>query len=210
MTTGPVATTTSKTTITVSYPSGTTTNDLLLLVQVNALDKPPNTPTGWTQLADQATKTPQDLRFTVWWKLAGGETSVSLDVDTNTGTGTSAWVVRYRRPSGYPPNPTVATATVQQGLANASATLTPSPDVTTSQANATVVSIVAIRAANTLSLGTARGFTLQNATTSTPSQGLALGLADLLVVTSGSTPSSPTWSQSGTAAQWAWATIAFA
>ena len=82
--------------------------------------------------------------------------------------------------------------------------------MTTNGADATAISIVAVKAANSLALATPRGFSLQLATTHTPNpQGVALGVADLLVPSAGSTPASPTWSQSGTAAQWAWATVAF-
>jgi hypothetical protein len=118
----------------------------------------------------------------------------------------TAWVVRYIRDGGYPPNPAVATATVQQGTASASSTLTPNPDDTTNQAFATVVSIAAIKATNTLSLSAAQGFAFRNQTNS---GGVALGLADQFVPTSGGTDTSPTWSQSGTAAIWAWTTVAF-
>jgi hypothetical protein len=113
-------------------------------------------------------------------------------------------VTAYRRPSGTPA-PTLATATVRQGLSTAASTLTPSPDMTTNANDATAISIVAIRAANTLSLSIPRGFTQRLATTSTNK---ALGFADVSVPTSETTPASPTWSQTGTAAQWAWATLA--
>ena len=53
-------------------------NDPLLLVEVNGADRSIATPSGWTLLADQATMNPAQLRFTIWWKLAAGETSVSL------------------------------------------------------------------------------------------------------------------------------------
>jgi hypothetical protein len=91
-------------------------------------------------------------------------------------------------------------------LSGASSTLTPATNLTTNQPEARVLSIVAIRGANTLSLGTAQGFALENAPTATSR---ALGVADLYVASSGTTPASPTWSQSGTAAQWAWATVGF-
>jgi hypothetical protein len=185
----------------VSYPSGTNTDDLLFLVLENTANATPPTVSGWTKIADQGQT---NFRFTLWWKLAAGETSVSV---TPTGSSTmTAWVVDVTRTSGYPPNPAVATATVQQGGAAASATFTPSPNVTTNQAFATVISFAAVKAANTLSLSTPQGFTLQNQTNS---GGVALGVAIQFVPTSGGTDTSPTWSQSGTAAVWAWATVAF-
>lgn len=130
-----------------------------------------------------------------------------MTVASNAG-GATAWIVRYTRVGGYPPNPASATATVQQGAAAAS-TLTPATDVTTNGSNATVLSFVAIRAANTLSLGTPRSFSLENAATSTTgSASDAFGFADIFQPAAG-TPASPTWSQTGTASTWARATVAF-
>ena len=190
--------------MTVNYPANTTTNDLLLLTEINGANQNITTPSGWTLLADQATNSPSQFRFTVWYKLAAAETSVSLSVNTIL-SGASAWVTAYRRPSTSPV-PSLATATVRQGVSGAASTMTPAPDVTTNANDATAISIVAIRAANTLSLGTPRNFTQQLAATNS-SKGL--GFADISVPTSGTAPPSPTWSQSGTAAQWAWATAAF-
>ena len=195
-------------TLSVPYPAGTTSKDLLLLIEVNANNNNPTTPSGWTLLADQGSGNPGPFRFTVWWKLAGAESSTSLQVNTN-GNGASAWVARYRRPAGYPPDPSTATATVRQGTSAAAATLTPSPNLTTNAANATVISIVGIRAANSLSMGAPNGFSQQLATTNSPSQGVGLAIADQLVAASGTTPASPTWAQVGTPGKWAWATVAF-
>lgn len=201
---------TSSGTMTITYPTGVATNDLLLLVEVNSANQAITTPSGWTLLTDDATSSPSQCRVTVWQRLAGTESSVDLSVHTNS-SGASAWVIDYARPISYPPNPSTATATNQSGLNTAASTMTPSSSVTTSQTYATVVSIAAIRAGNTLSLSTAQGFTLQTALTFTPGSGqaVAIGIADQVVAASGSTPTSPTWSQSGTAAQWAWSTVAY-
>jgi hypothetical protein len=208
---GAAATRTSSGSMTVNYPSGTNTNDLLLLIMVNGANQANGGPaSGWTPLADLATSSPSQYHVTLWWKLAGAsETSVSASVNTNS-AGASAWVIRYVRAAGYPPNPTSATATVQSGLASATSTLTPT-SVTTNGSDATVISLATVRAANTLSLSTAQSFALRTATASTPTGGVgaALGIADVAVPTSGTSPTAPTWSQSGTAAQWAWATVAF-
>jgi hypothetical protein len=93
----------------------------------------------------------------------------------------------------------------------ASATFTPTPDLTTNAANATVISITAVRSLNTLSLATPQSFGFHFTQSNTPSggQGVAIAIADSLQLTTPSTPLSPTWTQSGTAAQWAWATIAW-
>ena len=206
--TGPVASRTSSGTMAVAHPAGTAAGDLLLLVEVNATDDPAITPSGWTPLADQAAATPARFRFAVWGKGAG-ETSASLPVTTD-GDGVSAWVVRYRRPSGYPPDPALASTSIRQGLAGPGATLTPLPDATTNQPDATVISLVAARAPHALSLAAPRGFTLATARASTPGQGVALGVGDLVVTAPGSAPASPTWAQAGTPGQWAWVTLAFA
>lgn len=207
--TGTAAARTSSGNLTVSYPSATGANDGLLLVEVNAANQNITTPSGWGLLADQATDSPSPMRFTVWGKIAGNESSVDLDVHTNS-SGATAWVVRYYAPNGYPPGLRLATATVRQGTAGATASLTPAPDVTTNADNATALSIVAARDANSLALSTPHSFFLRDTAQGPLGAGPALGVADALVRTSGTTPASPTWTQSGTPAQWAWVTFAVA
>lgn len=201
--TGAPASRSSSGTLTVPVPSGST-NDLLLLIEVNSANQQISTPTGWTLLADQGTNSPSQFRFTVWWKAAGSETSVALSVHTN-GSGTTAWVARYTRAAGTAP--VLAGTSVQQGVAATGSSMTPTSDLTTNGSDATVISLVSVRAANALSLSTARGFSSEFATTT--AQGTALALGDLFVAASGTTVASPTWSQGGTPAQWAWATAAF-
>lgn len=206
---GPSVSATSNATVTVPYPSGTATNDLLFLVEINAFGTATVSPSGWTLLASPTISGPERLSMKVWTRLSGGGTSVDLSIRTGA-PGSTAWVVRYTRSSGYPPDPATATSTVRSGVSAAAATLTPSPDLTTDQPWSTVISFAAVRAANSLSLGTPRSFLLRTATTSTPAggSGVALAVADLLQGTAG-TSSSPTWSQSGTSAVWAWTTVAF-
>lgn len=208
--TGPSSTRTSSGPLTVTYPAGTQQNDLMLLVEVNAANQNITTPTGWALLADTATSSPSQFRFTIWWRLAApAETSVDLAVNTSAG-GATAWVIRYTRPAGYPPTPITATATIAVGNSGPSTTLTPTPDITTNQPDATVISIVATRDANTLSLSTPEAFDLQaTMVQSSTGQPRALGIADQTLLPLPSTPASPTWTQTGTPAQWAWATIAF-
>jgi hypothetical protein len=208
--TGPVASRSSSGTLTVSYAPGTQQNDAVLLVEVNSANQTITTPSGWTLLADQATNNPSQFRFTIWWKPADiGETSVPLTVHTNA-SGASAWVIRYTRPSGYPLPPTTAALLVPQGTTPAQPTATPSPDVLTVQPNATVISIVAVRAANPLALANPAGFLFQTATTQSAGQGTAIGVASQALPSTGSIANSPTWTQNGATAQWAWATIALA
>lgn len=200
---------TSNITSTVAYPAGTVANDLLFLIEINAFGGASTTPTGWTQLVNQSTNTPAKLTLRVWTRLSGGESSVSLAFKSGA-AGSTAWVVRYTRSSGYPPNPASATATVQSGLTGATASLIPSSDVVTTLSDARVITFAVVRAANSLSLSTPRSFVSRTGVTSSPAGGapVALAIADRLVGSVGTAPS-PTWTQSGTAAQWAWATVAW-
>jgi hypothetical protein len=195
----------------VNYPSGTQTNDLLFLVVDNGVQQAAafsasGNSTGWTQAAAPNTNSPSQFEYQVFYHVVStGETSVNFKISTS-GNGAAVWLVRYRQPSGAP---ALATAAVQSGTSAAAATFTPG-SVTTNAANATAISFAAIRRNNTLSLSTAQSFTFRNAISATPgSASVAFGAADQVVVTSGSTPTSPTWSQTGTAAQWAWITLAF-
>jgi hypothetical protein len=208
--TGPITTRTSSGSLTVAYPTGTQPNDLLLLVEVNAANQNITTPPGWTLAADAAGTSPQQFRFTVWWKLAApAESSVTLPVNTNA-SGANAAIVRYANPAGYPPNPVSATAATSSGAGPVAVTRKPTPDVTTNVAGATVISLVAVRAANPLSLSVAQSFTARTTVVqSATGQPIAFAVAERSGLPLPSTPVSPTWTQGGTAAQWAWATLAF-
>lgn len=201
---------TSNVTVAVNYPVGTAMNDLLVLVEINSTGGNTSTPTGWTLVANQSTNSPSKFGIKVWTRLSAGESSVNLAMKASA-AGSTAWVARYTRSSGYPPNPTTATAAIRSGLGAPTASLTPTPDLTTSGPDATVISIVAIRSLNTLSLSTPQSFESRFTENHTPSggQGVAMAIADSLQVAAPATPLSPSWSQSGTAAQWAWATIAW-
>lgn len=207
---GAPASSTSNATVTVNYPAGTVANDLLVLVEINSTSGNTSTPSGWSLQANQSANSPEKFGIKVWTRLSAGESSVDLAFKA-TAAGSTAWVTRYTRSSGYPPNPATATPTVRSGVSAASATFTPTPDLTTNAANATVISITAVRSLNTLSLATPQSFGFHFTQTNTPSggQGVAIAIADSLQLTTPSTPLSPTWTQSGTAAQWAWATIAW-
>jgi len=212
--TGTAATRTNSGSLTVSYPTGTNVNDLLLLVEVTHAQSTPATPSGWSPIADVGRTANNGhgnpIELTVFWKLAGsGESSVTV---TTSGTA-GAWVVRYARSSGYPPNPATATASVPTGTTASGnntppSTFTPSPNVTTNQADATVISIGAVNTSDTLSLSTAQSFTARS--TPTISNVAALGVADQLVPTAAGSDASPTWSEgSANSDSWAWATVAF-
>ena len=204
---GPVASRTSSGPLTVMYPSTVATGDLLLLVQVNLADQNISTPSGWSLLADARTSIPEQFRFTVWWRAApAAGTSVALDVFTNS-RGASAWVSRYAT-AGQPP--TTATATVVNATAGPSAQLTPTPNLTTNAADATVISLVAARGDNPLSLATPQGFTTRFSTTTTaPGDPVAFGVADRPGLPNSSTVMSPTWRQDNPPTQWVYATVAF-
>jgi hypothetical protein len=187
----------------VAYPAGTNTNDLLLLVYIAANNQTPTVPAGWTLLTTDSQGA--NVMTRVYWKLAaaadGGQVSVTSG---NSNNADSAWVVRYVRPGGYPPNPDVATATPNHGNANSAPSVTTN-GVTTNQANATVISIVGEATTGTLSLSTANGYARENQTSA---NGLSFGIADELVGTSGTATSAPIWSSTASAA-WAWSTDAF-
>ena len=119
------------------------------------------------------------------------------------------WGLHYRRAAGASSLPRLAAATIRQGSANPSSTLTPTPDLTTTLDEAVVLSIVAARAANALAIGPGRGFALRLSSATSTLQGMGLGLADQAGGTAGTTLASPTWSRTGSAGQWAWATVAF-
>ena len=191
----------------VAYPSGTTSGDLLLLTVIkpgNATDVA-STPSGWTLLGDMKADSNNGLRVTVFWRPAGSETSVSVTPGTSDPLGASAWVVRYERPAGVGPAPASAATAMPSGTGSANTTFTPTGVMTTA-ANATVISIVGVPAANTLSLSTAQSFTLEARLTSS-SPGAAFGLADRFVGTVGAV-TAPTWQSSGSA-DWAAVTGAF-
>jgi hypothetical protein len=203
---GPATTLTSSGTATVAYPSGTVQGDLLLLVEVNSASQNIVDPSGWTSLADQQTSSPAQFRYTVWWRSAGTETSVPVQAYTNS-SGATFWVIRYGKSSGSTAV-ALAAATMQQGMGGAQTSITPSPDISTNGA-ARVISIVATRAPNSLSLLSARTFAFRSSRTGVAGNpATTIGIADTWV-SSASTPASPTWTQSGSPGQWAWATVAF-
>lgn len=200
--TGSAASRTTSGTMEVAYPAGTTAGDLLFLVQFNNSDQAYVTPAGWTLLADAQAPAGPKPRLTLWWREAGGAGSVFHDVNADA-SGTTAWVVRYL-PGASSPVP--AAVAVSSGTAGAAATVTPSPDIVTSEPSATAISFVAVPAENALSLSVAQGFTLRQSATGS---GNAVGLADVRIPVSGTTVPSPTWQQSGVAGEWLWATVAF-
>jgi len=176
---------------------------------VNSANQAITTPSGWALLVDQSTSSPSQFRFTVWWKPAGpGETSVSLGIHTNA-NGASASITRYSRPSGTATPPTLAALNPAEGTTGTQPTITPSPDIATDQPNATVISLVANRANNALSLTNPNGFQLDTAISQSSGQPTTIGIASQTVRSPGSPTNSPTWSQNGAPAQWAWATVAF-
>ena len=209
---GPISELKKAGTMTVGYPSGTVANDALLLVVVNNANQlVKSAPAGWTLVAQQATKSPQNFVFGVWWRVAGS-TDSSVDVAVGTdATGAAAWVVRYARSSGFtsPPVLAVASGGVVSGLTGAASTLTPSPDLVTNLPTARVISLVAVRAGNALTLAAPQGFSVVTSATTSISVVDTLGVADTLQSAAATVPA-PTWGQGGTAAQWAWVTVAIA
>lgn len=195
--------------VSVPYPSSTQVGDLLLLIAICSVNKAPALPAGWTQAVSRGISGSSNVHLLVAWRVADGSTSVSLDPKSN-GSGTSARILNYGRFQGNLANPLVATSSAVNGTAIANQTLTPSPDVVTTGTHATVISIVAMSAANSLSLTTPRSFTERVSANLFPGSGaLSLGVADTTVATTGSSAPSPTWSQTGTPKEWVFATLAF-
>ena len=197
---------------TVDYPAGTHANDLLFLVFVNtATSSGASISSGWTPLADNfnnSSGSSNDYHFTVWYRLAGGSES-SASVNPSGGTYGSAYVIRYVRAGGYPPNPIIA-ATEQAGNTGgtSSGSLTPTT-VATSQDSATEITFFATDSSSgSPSLSTPHGFTSRNVV-SDSTGGSYVGVADQYVATSGTTPTAPTWSRNSGSAHWMWVTIAF-
>ena len=188
---------------TAAYPSGTSPNDLLLLEVVGKGTTPSSTPpAGWTYLTSTAAGG-NTVDLAVFWRLAGAETSVSFTPGDSAG---SAWVVRYARGGGYPPNPVSAMTSAQSGTpgGNGSTTLTPTPLAATNAANAVEINLVAQASTATLSLSSQNNFTRQY----TGAAGSAAFAVADRTVASPSTPTAPTWS-SPTSARWVWSAVAF-
>ena len=195
--------------VSVPYPASAEIGDLLVLIAICSVNKAPALPTGWTQAVSRGISGSSSLYLLVAWRVADGSTAVSLDPRSN-GSGTSAQILNYGRFQGNGANPVVATSSTVSGSAPATATVTPSPDVVTNASNATVISIVALSAANSPTLTAPQSFTQRLSMNLFPGSGaLGLGVADATVLTTGAAIASPSWTQSGIAKEWIFATLAF-
>jgi hypothetical protein len=195
----------------VAYPAGAASGDLLVLVVIgNQEPGPPSNPSGWNggDLGAGPSGGPHDG---VYWKVEGSsETSVS--VTPYNGGSSAAWVIAYAPGAGG--TPAVATATKCNGhemgnceyVSTASTTDTPTT-VATNHSNATEISIVSIPHADTLSLSTPQSFKLRETSLASAS-GDALGVADQVIASSGTTPTAPTWTSSGST-KWVYLTLSF-
>jgi len=193
----PVTKTGTSTSVAVPYPAGTTTGDLVILVVVNNGSQTSTVPAGWTVIASPGST----VKLQAWWHKSGAETSVTLpSFGASASGGATAWVLDYKNMA----NP--ATAGISSNTASSGSSLTPN-NLTTTNANTTVISLVAINAARSLTLPTPRSFTLRTAVQDTTLTGRALGVADGFVATAGTVPS-PTWS-AGASSSWAYITVAF-
>jgi hypothetical protein len=195
-----------------NYPSGTISGDLVMVVLVNGTNADATAPTGWTQIANPSSNSTGSscsqghFELQAFWHVSAGETSVTMSRIQANGAGVTAWVVAYR---GIP-SPAV-NGTIQFGT-NAAAINPTLPKYSPPSANTTLFSMVAVCAANTLSMMTANNFHQDVSTTSTPgTQGGGLGIASQRVGPS-TPPASPVavpvWQQS-TAVFWAYITVAF-
>ena len=194
----------------ITYPSGVVVGDILLLVTVNNNGAIPTTPSGWTQLVSNSTTTPSTFSMSISWRVADAATSVTMRLNANN-TGAMAVVLNYGRAFSSTTTPVIAHDASQSSTSNASATFTPPTNVTTSATAARALSIVAVHTNNAIALSDAAGYTVRGSKAQVIASGaISLAIADTVVQTSGTTPTSPTWSQSGTPAQWISGLVAFA
>ena len=204
---GPVVNTTTAGIVNVPFPAGTEIGDFLVLVAVNGRNKAPRRPAGWTDVVSRGIGGAQDFHLYSTQRIADGASSVSVDIDTGI-EGASLQVFRYDVPAGSPA-PIVRASQVQSGFStSATSQLIPTPDIITTT-SATAISIVAVRANNSLSLAPGSAWVVRS--TSTSAAGaipLAWALADTTVGTATSV-ASPTWQQSGTPARWLFGGSAF-
>lgn len=186
----------------IAYPTGPTgvtltkPGDLVLLVlakQAYSTDAPP-TGSGWSQVADDSAKG----GLTVWWHVAGIETSVTL---TSLAKSSTAWVLDYTKAS--PPVLGLAGSPASD-IGPAGSTFTPTTSVTTTQPS-TVISLAALSTAGTSSLQAAQGFGLD---ASLASATRVLGVADRFAPTAG-TVTPPTWAGGTPTTTWAYVTLGF-
>ncbi len=198
----PVTVTSSTKGLTIPYPAGTTSGDLVLLVLVNnATQSSKINDSGWT-LIDNPGIGGSGMALNAWWHTAGTESSIaSMEIKTDSG-GTTVWVLTYKNMA----NPAVNR--FNSGTSTSASSLTPA-NLTTTAANTTVISLVGVNASRTLSLATPQGFSARAALQNTGGDGRALGVADRYAASAGAI-TSPTWTESGTpATQWAYITVAF-
>lgn len=204
---GPVVSTTSAGLVTVPYPSETKIGDLLVLVVVNGRNKGPRRPNGWADVVSRGIGGSQDFHLYSAQRVADAANSVIVDVDTGV-EGATLRMYRYDVPAGSPA-PVVRARQVQSGFTTtATAQMIPTPDIVTTAA-AMAISIVAVRANNTLSLLPGSAWTLRategGATGTTP---ISCALADAAVGSAVSVPS-PTWQQSENPSRWIFGGSAF-
>lgn len=198
---------------TINYPNGVLVGDILLLITVNNNGAIPTTPSGWTRLVSNSTTTPLTFSMSISWRVADATTSsVSMRLNANN-SGAMAVVLNYGRAFSSTTTPVIAHNATQSSTSNAAATFTPATNITTNAIAARALSIVAVRADNALSLSNAASYTVRgfhHQVVGSGSTAISLAIADTVVQTSGTTPTSPTWSQSGTPAQWISGLVAFA
>ena len=132
----PTTGTSSSKDLTVAYPTGVAAGDFLVLVVVNSASQDATPESGWTAISSQDLGG-SSMEMQVWWRTAGTETSLTgLEMKTNSG-GATAWILDF----GNRPSP--ALRGVIDGTSTSATSLTP-PTLTTTAANATVVSLVGV------------------------------------------------------------------
>ncbi len=200
----PLTRTSSGDNLVLDYAAGTTAGDLMLVVVVNNTSQDSEMKSaGWTEIAKPRVGGVGGMELQAWWHTAGAETSALIEIKTN-GNGATAWAVTYENL----PNPVMGA--VSSGTASPLLgvnSLRP-PNLTTTGANATVISLVGINAPNTVSLSSPQSFVTRVAQSVGFLTGRGLGIADRFVPTAG-TVTSPTWTEGLLGSQWAYITVGF-
>ncbi len=169
---------TNVTSLTISVPSGTAANDLLLATISTDGDVTFNTPTGWT-LLNQGPSPGNDSTLAVFYRIAGGSEPTTYTFTWSGNQQAAGAILRYTGVDSITPINTFATATGTSASPTA-------PSVTTTVADTMVVRIFGADFSGTIS--PPPGNTLRVGLSSSTGNGAtSLGAADLTQAAAGAT-----------------------
>lgn len=156
---------------TANYPAGTAEGDLLFLVgQQNSTSVNFSDPSGWTLLSARALTS---FSCEIWWRIAGVETSVTLNSNGNANGGASVFVYK-----GSPPD-SINITKVDNGF-----TTNADPGAVTAQADSIVAVALCLGSDNAITAPS--GYTEQLDTGPFGVGGGRVGWFDKAIVTDGS------------------------